>query len=251
MADDKAEPTKKITYTGWLQLGGFVTIAALMITYSVGMWIANGFSWPSANTSDWGTFGDFVGGVANPVIALLALLGLIRTIQQQQNEFTHLKTEMKNQVTALDEQQQEMERQRKIMSEQLLAVNLENISAHILNDIKNLLNEKVPLHIRSENITFQHAIRSNKDWLGQTRTQANLGHSDPIIRWGADLTSTLNRAFNAITKSLEDGNENSLEYTNLFIHYDMLLTDAGFPPSELTRESGDDLREAPTPGENA
>lgn len=75
------------TYTYRLQVIGFLTMAVLILAYGCWMIWQNKTGWPSTNTADWGTFGDFIGGVANPVIALLALLGLIRTIKLQQEEF--------------------------------------------------------------------------------------------------------------------------------------------------------------------
>lgn len=46
----------------------------------------------------WAEFGDFVGGVANPFIALLALIGLLVTIRMQQREFQDVKESMQTQV---------------------------------------------------------------------------------------------------------------------------------------------------------
>lgn len=53
----------------------------------------------------WGTFGDFVGGLLNPLVAFLALFWLTRSIQIQ-------RTELRETRLALDEQSATLEKQR-------------------------------------------------------------------------------------------------------------------------------------------
>lgn len=57
----------------------------------------------SENQSIWGQFGDYVGGLANPVVGLLALIGLLWTIYQNQKELTLTRQEMKKSAKALKE----------------------------------------------------------------------------------------------------------------------------------------------------
>lgn len=50
-----------------------------------------------ANTpSEWGAFGDFFGGVFNPIIAAVALFYLIRSVDLQKTEMEKLTAEIKN-----------------------------------------------------------------------------------------------------------------------------------------------------------
>ena len=37
----------------------------------------------SASNGDWGTFGDFIGGVLNPIMGYLAVLGVLLTLNQK------------------------------------------------------------------------------------------------------------------------------------------------------------------------
>jgi hypothetical protein len=53
----------------------------------------------------WGTFGDFVGGLLNPLVAFLALFWLTRSVQIQ-------RTELRETRAALDEQSATLEKQR-------------------------------------------------------------------------------------------------------------------------------------------
>lgn len=47
-------------------------------------------SW-SSNTSDWSSFGSYFGGVLSPLIAAFALIALLHTIKQQQEQIEQLK----------------------------------------------------------------------------------------------------------------------------------------------------------------
>jgi hypothetical protein len=55
----------------------------------------------SSNQGDWGTFGDFVGGVLNPIYAFLAFAGVVYTVLLQKDQIEIMKTQQK-----LDELQQ-------------------------------------------------------------------------------------------------------------------------------------------------
>jgi len=43
-----------------------------------------------SNVNDWASFGSYVGGTLSPIIALMALIGLLYTINQQQKQIDHL-----------------------------------------------------------------------------------------------------------------------------------------------------------------
>ena len=49
----------------------------------------------SSDTADWGTFGDFVGGILNPVVAFFALLLLMVSIGIQREELKATRKELK------------------------------------------------------------------------------------------------------------------------------------------------------------
>jgi hypothetical protein len=60
----------------------------------------------SKNSADWGVFGDFVGGVANPLVAFFALMWLIRSVTIQREELRATRKELKE---AADAQQKTVE----------------------------------------------------------------------------------------------------------------------------------------------
>jgi len=49
----------------------------------------------SYDTSEWGTFGDFIGGILNPIYAFLAFAGVVYTVLLQREEIEVTKTEQK------------------------------------------------------------------------------------------------------------------------------------------------------------
>lgn len=59
---------------------GFFTIFITWFFYFINFNYGTGFS---AEKGDWGTFGDFVGGVANPILTFITMLMLIKSINLQ------------------------------------------------------------------------------------------------------------------------------------------------------------------------
>ncbi|MEH6471000.1 MAG: putative phage abortive infection protein [Halopseudomonas sp.] len=49
----------------------------------------------SHKTGEWGSFGDFFGGILNPVVAFMALYWLTKSVQVQRAELNEVKNEMK------------------------------------------------------------------------------------------------------------------------------------------------------------
>ena len=60
------------------------------------------------DTATWGTFGDYFGGTLNPIISLLALIGLLYTIHQQAQEMKATREELKQ---ASEQQRKQVEQQ--------------------------------------------------------------------------------------------------------------------------------------------
>lgn len=84
------------------------SVAAVGIVLVVGAAVAYFYHWrhsaPSLDPASWGQFGDFIGGVSNPVVALCALLLLAAGVQLQRETLVAAKrelAELKN-VAALD-----------------------------------------------------------------------------------------------------------------------------------------------------
>nr|WP_244633938.1 hypothetical protein [Pseudomonas coleopterorum] len=46
---------------------------------------------PSDSKGDWGTFGDYFGGVLNPIIGMLGFIGILRSLRMQQLQLNTMK----------------------------------------------------------------------------------------------------------------------------------------------------------------
>jgi hypothetical protein len=67
-------------------LGSIILVAILF----VGLGYVAKFGWvPPDGRGDWGTFGDYVGGLMNPLIGILGFIGVIFTLHQQHKSLKH------------------------------------------------------------------------------------------------------------------------------------------------------------------
>lgn len=81
-----------------------VAIAGLIL---IGAYLRYYFSFPgelSTQQGDWGVFGDYVGGVLNPLLAFLALFALLYTIVLQVEELQEMRKEFTKTVDAAKQQ---------------------------------------------------------------------------------------------------------------------------------------------------
>lgn len=73
--------------------------------------LTDGFIPDYPNRDDWGVFGDFFGGVLNPIFGLASFLALLATIFYQARELNASTKELKNSATALAAQNKAIELQ--------------------------------------------------------------------------------------------------------------------------------------------
>lgn len=66
----------------------------------------------------WSQYGDFIGGIANPVISLLTFAGLLYTILVQRQELALQRRELKNSSEALQATKEELRQTKKIAAGQ-------------------------------------------------------------------------------------------------------------------------------------
>jgi hypothetical protein len=69
----------------------------------------------SANASTWGQFGDYFGGVLNPVVGLAALIALLWTLKLQRKELRTSIDELRKTAAAATQQAKTAEYQAEIM----------------------------------------------------------------------------------------------------------------------------------------
>ncbi|WP_444937707.1 putative phage abortive infection protein [Microbulbifer sp. JMSA002] len=85
---------------------------SLIIAICAGAMYASTFNGGLSNDSGvWGAFGDFMGGVLNPIFAFMGLIALLLTISMQSEELNNSTKELRNSAEALMEQSKSLERQ--------------------------------------------------------------------------------------------------------------------------------------------
>jgi hypothetical protein len=76
-------------------------------------WLYFGGNEPSKNPSDWGPFGDFVGGVTNPIISFFALLSLLLTLVMQSKQLDAAREQLQHAQETTDKQFAHLEQEAK------------------------------------------------------------------------------------------------------------------------------------------
>jgi len=94
----EAKSEKKTSFSHGITpklLANIFTVAALGAFVVIGLYIFNFRSTPfSAEVGDWGAFGDYIGGILNPLFGFLGLLALLLTIKLQSQELRLSRLEM-------------------------------------------------------------------------------------------------------------------------------------------------------------
>ena len=101
------------------------------------------------DTATWGTFGDYFGGTLNPIISLLALIGLLYTIHQQAQEMKATREELKQ---ASEQQRKQVEQQSR-QSEIFNLQQFESTFFSLLEQHNNIL-EKIIVNNNKIKITM-------------------------------------------------------------------------------------------------
>lgn len=106
----------KLNKLNYLLYIALILLISVLILY---FWhFHNGFS---TDKSDWGAFGDFVGGTLNPLFALLSLFAILYTIKIQTQELEYTREEL--QAT-----KEELSKSRVAQEEQSKAFKIQNLS---------------------------------------------------------------------------------------------------------------------------
>lgn len=75
-------------------------------------WFGGQHYTPSKDPGDWGAFGDFVGGLVNPLIGLAGLYMLVTTLRQNQRVIEQAEDSLQKMQTALDQSQHALDVQK-------------------------------------------------------------------------------------------------------------------------------------------
>ena len=93
-----ASSLNRLDYIFWGMLAFCVlVVAGYLIYFSV--YLGYGLS---KSPGDWGTFGDFVGGLINPFIGLAGIYMLVKTLRQNQRVISQAESSLQKMETALN-----------------------------------------------------------------------------------------------------------------------------------------------------
>jgi len=99
----------KKNFPGWLMAIGIFCVLAGAI--AVIMYSVNFGPEISEHAEQWALFGDYLGGVLNPIFALAALFALLYTIYLQSTELRNSASQLKKSADALDSQNDVLKKQ--------------------------------------------------------------------------------------------------------------------------------------------
>jgi hypothetical protein len=115
MADDdplNAEEKTLDRVVGYIALTPWIVVVAfalLAVAYAVAF-ASNGLS---KAPESWGQFGDYIGGMLNPLVAVFALVALSTSVKLQKKELTATREELRASKQAAQEQARTSEQQRR------------------------------------------------------------------------------------------------------------------------------------------
>ena len=166
--DKGNKPNRLLWILGVAAVAAFLIVLGLYIAYFKNLSVTN-------DSATWGTFGDYLGGMLNPIISFLALIGLLYTIHQQAQEMQATREELKQAAEQQRQQVEQQSRQSEIFNLQqfestffsLLEQHnkaVEKIEAESifekLHDIYNKKIDQITTRKPSEELSNSHAIKS-------------------------------------------------------------------------------------------
>ncbi len=91
-----------------------VVVITMLLFFAYGIWFGLIHRVPPAKDDPaiWGSFGDFIGGILNPIVAFCALYWLTRSIEIQREELSDTKKELADTRKLIAEQAETAEKQR-------------------------------------------------------------------------------------------------------------------------------------------
>lgn len=96
---------------GWAEVKTFLLIAVFAIAVVLLAYLARFHDGFSDSQADWGQFGDYIGGVLNPIFAFLSFIILVMALVFQSRELHASISELKESTKALNEQRAVLEKQ--------------------------------------------------------------------------------------------------------------------------------------------
>ncbi|MCC4775885.1 hypothetical protein AB4077_14450 [Vibrio cyclitrophicus] len=138
-------------------------LTTLVIISIVGFYIYNFKELSiSPDPEKWGPFGDFFGGVLNPILAFISFLALLYTIHMQQMELSLTRTELERSVSAQQDTASFAKSQNEITIEQIKRIesnekknDIYKLIGSIENKVSSVLSSEVRSYRTNNDITLE------------------------------------------------------------------------------------------------
>ncbi len=194
---------KKLNVLAWIAIG-LLLIASFAYFY-------NFHGTFSTTKSDWGTFGDFMGGTLNPLFAFLSLIAIIYTISIQTQELEFSRDELKATKEELEKSriaQEEQSESFKMQNTSIKQQTFENTFFKLLEHHNELIGE---LYTKIEKDRLVHIFVAGNDIV------------DSLKKYNIDIIKTYFMTLYQILKFVDKQNEkfkdedffNAKLYTNI------------------------------------
>ena len=142
---------------------------SVVAIYFIRMWLAQHNS-ISAETEEWGQFGDFIGGMLNPVIAYLAFYWLTRSIVLQKEELTDTRKTLQTSAQAQLKQERHAARTAHLNALNSLLNSFNNDLSRIRDNIQFLagqlegsMHTNVAHNVNGDQTTYAGLVASIKE----------------------------------------------------------------------------------------
>jgi len=107
--DDSDEKSDQSIIWLLVSVGVLAIIAIITALYYYDSHVTTGIGGLSGvRREEWGQFGDYVGGVLNPLLSFLALVAVLIAVVLQNKELQHSREELKRSSQALEEQSESL-----------------------------------------------------------------------------------------------------------------------------------------------
>lgn len=145
----------------------------------------------SDDSNRWGVFGDFIGGVFNPLIALLAAFWIIKSFRLQQTEFRE----------ARESFDKARVHQASMVENELISMTVDIAIAHL-----NALNSTLDYKRESMQFVLDQAIEKKQDRFSGMENIDVLDRTGSSVKFG-DIAKSLQEEINDSTRDIIEAKE--------------------------------------------
>ena len=203
--------SKKKNSTKLNKLNYLLYFAILLLFSTLCVYFYNFKNGLSTESSNWGTFGDFMGGTLNPIFALFSLFAIIYTIKIQTQELEFSREE-------LEATRSELKESRIAQQEQSESLKLQN-EATKLQIFENTFFQLLNLFIENKKEIVYADAYSNKaikKYMNSFKSTYEFNYENFYTTNESFLGTYFGQAYQVLNIISENNIENKQRYVNIF-----------------------------------